>query len=408
MRKVTSLLIPIMMAIFVMAAKPALCAKEAPPILTTVQQKVAAEFDRLDAGLKQAAQMLGTTGLTGDNAGAALTKLCSDFDYAADCASVDLKGKMVAIEPAPFRKFVGTDISGQKQVKRILKTGKPVMSNVFRSVEGFPAVDIEYPVMTPEGQRLGSVSVLFYPEKFLGKIIIPAVQGTPVDIWAMEKGGIILYDIDASQIGMNLFTSQLYHPYPSLISAGRSIAGTPEGKGAYTFLSSSSTKVVKKNTFWQSVSMYGAEWRLVAIHEENGEEQKKTGIVVPAVTAEQKLDSLAAGNAIITALTAGDKTGGMKLFKEFYDDTPGIYSVQWVDEKGINRFGYPRENSLTDYDFNASQSADEENILKILAERKPVSTEKPLLEGRTGIFTFRPVFKQDQYLGMVYFIRLKD
>ncbi len=71
-----------------------------------------------------------------------------------------------------------------------MKTGAPVLSIVFRAVEGFPAVDAEYPVVSPDGQRIGSVSILFHPERLLGSIIAPTVQGMPVDIWVVEKEGV--------------------------------------------------------------------------------------------------------------------------------------------------------------------------------------------------------------------------
>jgi len=408
MRKYFVLLLLIIPALLVIAATPTLCKTEAPQALAAAQEKVAAEFDRLDEGLRQAAKTLGTTGLTGDKARSALTKLCNDFDYAVDCAAVDLQGKMVTIEPAPYRQFEGKNISGQEQIKRILKNGKPVLSDVFRAVEGFPAADAEYPVVTPEGGRLGSVSILFHPEKLLGNIFVPLLRGTPVDICVMEKRGLILYDVDKPQIGLNLFTSKLYQPYTELVSLGRRIAVVPEGSGVYKFRSGSSRHIVKKNGFWRSVSLYGTEWRLVAIHVEQKDHARKTGILVPQATMEQKLESFTKSSSLIKALSSGEKTKAMQLFKEFYDDTPGIYSVQWMDEKGINRFGYPGENSFADYNYNARRAATDQDFLKLLAERKPAIYEKPLFEGRTGIFVFRPVFKQDRYLGMVYCINLKQ
>jgi len=113
MRKIAAMLILILPALLLITAMPALCQAQAPQALAEAQQKMAAEFSRLNAGLTQAAKVLGTTGLTGDQARSTLTKLCNDFDYAVDCATVDLKGKMVTIEPAPFRQFEGKDISSQ-------------------------------------------------------------------------------------------------------------------------------------------------------------------------------------------------------------------------------------------------------------------------------------------------------
>lgn len=395
----------IMFVMPVMTAQPALCKTDAPPVLAQARQQLATEFDRLDAELSKTAKRLGAAGLTGYEARSILAKFCADLDYAVDCAAIDLQGKMVTIEPAPYRQFEGKDISDQKQVKEILRNGKPVMSGVFRAVEGFPAVDAEYPVVSPGGQRLGSVSILFQPQKLLGKILIPLLAGIPVDIWVMEKEGLILYDADPPQIGLNLFTSHLYQPYPGLIRLGRLIAAAPEGKGVYEFRSGSSPAVVKKKAFWQSAALYGTEWRLVAIHIER-ESPAKTP--VPAATMEQKLESLAASAVLVNTVSAGEEKKLMQLFQEFYGEMPGIYSVQWVDAKGVNRSGFPRENSLNNYDFNSRRSAKDQNVLNILEARRPAIMEVPLLEGRTGLCTFRPVFNKERYLGMIYYIRLKQ
>lgn len=372
-------------------------------MLMDARQNVAAELDRMDASLKQTARVLGTTGLTGDAARESLNKLCANFDYAVDCAAVDMSGKMVTIEPAPFSSFEGKDISDQQQVRRIIKTGKPVLSNVFRAVEGFPAVDVEYPVVTPSGKRIGSLSILIHPEKLIGNVLVPLIAGTPLDVWVMEKSGRILYDRDEMQIGLNLFTASLYKPYKGLLHVGRRIAANREGSGVYKFRSDTSPEILQKTAFWKSVSLYGTEWRLVAIHVE---QKGPTGILVPAKTMKQRLEALASSRVLIQALSARDKIKGMQLLKEFYENTPGIYAVQWVDEKGINRFGYPPTNSLIDYDFNALRSEEDQNMLKMIDARKPAAREGLLMEGRTGIFIFEPVFDQERYLGMVYYIRL--
>jgi hypothetical protein len=397
------------LAILLAPAAPAFCGgSETPILLTVAQQKATAEFARLDAGLKRAAQALGATGLTGDKARPILAELCGGFSYAADCAAVDVDGRMATIEPAPFRHHEGKNIGNQEQVMRIMGTRRPVLSDVFRAVEGFEAADAEYPVTTPDGKFIGAVSLLFKPEKFLGEIIAPLVKGTPVDIWAMEKGGLILYDIDTSQIGLNLFSAPLYQPYPELLSLGRRIAASPEGNGAYRFTRGPAKKVVKKNAFWQSVSLYGAEWRLVAVHVERESSGKKAaGRAVTAPTPEQRLKAFVERRSLAEALADGGKTRGMKLFREFYEATPGIYSVQWVDEKGINRFGYPEGNSLIDYDYHSNRAPSDQDMLRMVAERKPGLFEAPLIEGKSGTFTLRPVSWHGRYLGMVYIIRLK-
>lgn len=252
-------------------AAPVVASAAAPAFLDRAAQALEGEFQRLDAGLQRAAQALGRAGLTGEKARAALAELCGGFDDAVDCAAVDPAGRMVTIEPAAYRPHEGADIGAQEQVRRLRETGKPVLSRVFTAVEGFPAVDAEYPVVTPEGRFLGSVSLLFRPERLLGRVVVPLVEGAAPEkggraIWAMEENGHILYDVDTAQVGLNLFTSPLYRPYPGLVELGRRIARLPAGEGAYAFLRESrGREAVTKRAFWQSVSLYGTSWRLVAV-----------------------------------------------------------------------------------------------------------------------------------------------
>jgi len=145
-------------------------AADQPVMLTTAQQQVTAAFDRLDSGLKKAAGKLGTTGLTGEGARQVLSEVCKQFSYAVDCATVDTKGRLTTIEPARYRRFEGTDISAQEQVKQMLELHKPVLSQVFRSVEGYDAVDVEYPVFSADGRFIGALSVMFKPERFLSLV----------------------------------------------------------------------------------------------------------------------------------------------------------------------------------------------------------------------------------------------
>ena len=150
------------------------------PILTEIHQKINAEFSRLDSGLKDTALKLGAQGLTGDSARSSLSELCGKFTFAVDCSAVDPKGIMVTMEPAPYRHFEGTDISAQEQVRGVIAEHKPVMSSVFKAIEGFDAVDVEYPVFNSQREYMGSVSLFFKPETFFAEILPPLIKGIPV------------------------------------------------------------------------------------------------------------------------------------------------------------------------------------------------------------------------------------
>lgn len=240
-------------------------AAEPPPQLAEAGRQVAAEFARLDAALQRAAGRLSALGLTGPEARAVLAGLCAERPYAIDCAALDAKGVMVTVVPDAYRAFEGTDLHDQKQVQRLQQTGRPVLSTVFRSVEGTEAADVQYPVKAADGRLLGAVSLLFRPERLLQGVIVPLTAGTPLAIWAMDGDGRILYEADPGQVGLNLFTAELYRPYGELVALGRRIVAEPTGNGVYHFVQAPTTRVVKKEAAWQTVELYDGKWRLVAI-----------------------------------------------------------------------------------------------------------------------------------------------
>ena len=398
-------LISVMLFLCFVSVSPTAAASDDPPVLTEVQQKIRAEFSRIDAAMQDAAGKLGASGLTGDAARASLAELCGKFAFAIDCTAVDTKGMMVTIEPSSYSQFEGTDISAQKQVKAIIKKHKPVMSSVFKAVEGFPAVDVEYPVFSLQGKYIGSVSLFFKPETLFAQLLPPLLKGFPVDIWAMEKGGRIIYDVDVSEIGQNLFTAPAYQPFTELLKIGRRIAAKPEGRGSYQYKIHGENIVGEKNAYWKSVALYGTEWRIVGVHVRKEASGKKSNQDSVSANPEEMLAALATDGKLIRALSHEDKKKTMKHFKAFYHATPGIYAIEWIDKNGVNRFGYPTGSSLVDYDYHQLRETGDQEILDLLTSRKKGKMELPLTEGGIGVFNFVPVLDGENYLGLIYIIR---
>src|SRR5262249_19281322 len=226
----------------------------------------ATALHKLDTDLAQAATQLAAVGLTDSAAHQILLKLCADNPAVVDCATVDLAGRMVALEPAAFKQFEGVDISQQEQVRRLHRTKKPVLSNAIRAVEGFDAVDLERPIVSPQGKLRGSVSLLIKPEALLSAIIAPAVQGFPVEVWVIQRDGRILYNPDPELIGRNVFHDPACGPSPPFHSLARKIAATKAGSGIYDCRLQGHQAAVKKQAFWTTVGLHRTAWRLLVTH----------------------------------------------------------------------------------------------------------------------------------------------
>jgi hypothetical protein len=156
---------------------------------------------------------------------------------------------------------------------KMFKTQKPVMSGSFRSVEGPDAVVIHHPVFSPDRRFKGSVSALFAPEYLLGSIIGPVASNLPVDIFLMQTDGLMIYDVDPKQIGLNVFQDPLYRPFPELLALARKVASANEGTGVYRFYRKDSETPVTKVAYWRTAALHGAMWRLVITCAEDSMEE---------------------------------------------------------------------------------------------------------------------------------------
>jgi len=236
-----------------------------PPMLVTLHQQLTTALQKLDTDLAQAATQLSAVGLTDSAAHQLLLKLCTDNPAVVDCATVDLAGRMVALEPASFKQFEGADIGQQEQVRRLHRTKKPVLSNAIRAVEGFDAVDLEQPIFSPQGKLRGSVSLLIKPEALLSAIIAPAVQGLPVEAWVIQRDGRILYSPKSEMIGRNILHEPVCGPAPQFHSLTSKITATKSGAGSYDCRPQGLQTAVKKQAFWTTVDLHRTAWRLLVI-----------------------------------------------------------------------------------------------------------------------------------------------
>lgn len=245
-----------------------------------LQRDIQNELDRMDRDLFAAAGELSRTGLDGEEARRILSGLAASYPYVADACTVDKNGNIVAVEPAAYHEFAGSDISGQEQVRRLWETGGPVLSSVFTAVEGFPAVDLERPVFR-QNELIGSVSLLIKPEQFFASFALPELQRQQPEMMVMQKDGYIVYDSDSSQIGRNVFTDPFYQDYTGLPALTRRTVADRAGVGTYTPPGQPSQKQVVKKSVWTTVGLYGTEWRLIINYAADGATQ--SGKTAPAL-----------------------------------------------------------------------------------------------------------------------------
>jgi hypothetical protein len=397
-------------AVGIVTGKPGEPGAELSPILSELRRDITEELIRVDQALAGLAARLSEKGLRAAGTRKMLGDLCRSYPYAVDCAYVDREGRMMLIGPGKYAGFEGSDISAQEQVIRLRESKKPVLSNAFKAVEGFQAVDLEQPVISPHGEFEGSLSMLIRPESLFSHILTPALRGMPVEVFLMQPDGRILYDEDKEEVGRMLFEDPLYKPFPQLLALGTLIAREKTGSGSYDFRQKWSEKLVRKDAHWTTVGLHGTEWRLVVMHVRAGHTSSSDKDLVESevVQYEEALRNLAENAGMKEALVSKDGATIREIFRNFYSEHEGLYSVQWLDADGTNRHGYPEENSMINIDMKSAKTPSAKPMLEALLEKKESAFSCPLFEGKTGAFFMVPVYEGRNYLGMIYTIRLKE
>ena len=248
------------------------------PVLQKAKTDLTATLTAIDKDLTDAAKKLAAIDRKGDEARKILSVVCKDRAYVYDCAVVDMNGKLSLIEPENVRKYEGADISFEAQVKELFKTKSPLVSRVFKTLDGSDYIDFEYPIITDKGEFVGAVSLLVSHDKLLEGIIVPLVKDKPCKIWVMQTDGLCLYDQDPAQVNKNILTDPIFQSFTGLISFAKTVVKEPTGAGSYEFYKKDleDKTVVKKDAVWDTVKMPANEWRIVAVKiEENQPVPKK-------------------------------------------------------------------------------------------------------------------------------------
>jgi len=195
-----------------------------------------------------------------------MTAILEDNPSVVETVYLDTKGIMTYIEPSVYKNYEGSDISSQQHVIDVFKYQKPVFSSGFMAVEDFLAVVSVYPVFNDKNILTGSFILVLRPELMMQKLLKDVNIPQDNELWIMQTDGMIIYDDDPAEIGKMLFTDPAYADFEGLLSLGHKISEKSSGGGEYVFhLRNGSDKVYKSGN-WDTVSLYGREWRVVLVH----------------------------------------------------------------------------------------------------------------------------------------------
>lgn len=229
-----------------------------------IQQAVQSELYNLDLDMAATATALSNTGLSGTKARQILNELYGTYPFVIDCLTADDAGIIVTVAPNAYWRYEGWDISQQPVTVKFNELKRPMLSQMFPAVEGMDAVVVIWPVQSPQGSFIGSLSALFKPASLLAMTAEQRLKGTGIALNVMQLDGLTIYDSEYKDAGKNLLTDPEFQPYTELVALGQRIVAEESGYGNYTFIDRTTGKTVKKEAFWATVGLHGTEWRLVS------------------------------------------------------------------------------------------------------------------------------------------------
>jgi signal transduction histidine kinase len=142
---------------------------------------------------------------------------------------VDEKG--VIRDDFPDSNALGLDISHRKHIAALMREHKPVVSEVFRTIEGIDAVSLHVPVLQGTEFR-GSVEILVDFQSLTKRYLDAIKVGATGYAWVISQAGTILYTPVPGFIGKSILETNKRNPSADALTSAM-LQGR-EGTAEYT------------------------------------------------------------------------------------------------------------------------------------------------------------------------------
>ncbi|MBJ6802157.1 hybrid sensor histidine kinase/response regulator [Geomonas propionica] len=137
----------------------------------------------------------------------------------------------IVLVSIPQREAAGRNISAQKHIQELLRTRKPVVSDVFRAVQGYDAIALHVPVY--DGNRFrGSIAIVINFQNLAKRYLDVIKIGKTGHAWVVSRDGTVLYSPVPGHSGQSIFVNG--KSYPSLLAMAQRMLQGLSGTATYT------------------------------------------------------------------------------------------------------------------------------------------------------------------------------
>jgi signal transduction histidine kinase len=162
----------------------------------------------------------------------------------------------------PYPQAIGTNISPQKHMQVILKDHKPVVSDVFRTVQGFDAVALHVPVFNGTEFK-GTIAVIINFQNLAKSYLEPIRVGRTGYAWVISRDGTELYYPAPGHTGKSVFED--FKEFPAILTMVQDMLRGNQGTTTYTFdkIRGVQVKEVSKQAVYMPIHLGDTFWSIV-------------------------------------------------------------------------------------------------------------------------------------------------
>ena len=173
---------------------------------------------------------------------------------------VDEKGTI--LYTVPYKESIGSNISGQAHMREILENHKPVISDVFKSVQSFDCVALHVPVF--KGAQFKGTLAIVINFQALSKRYLEVIKiGKTGHAWVISRDGTELYSPVPGDIGKSVFEN--YKDFPSILAMTKEMLKGNEGVATYTAYETVGRKTapVLHHAVYMPINLGNTFWSIV-------------------------------------------------------------------------------------------------------------------------------------------------
>ncbi|NOX80717.1 MAG: response regulator [Deltaproteobacteria bacterium] len=174
---------------------------------------------------------------------------------------IDASGKIVYTVPF-VRRAIGRDVSHQAHNRRIMEKHQPLVSEVFRAVQGYRAVAFAMPVFGDHAYR-GSLTILIPFQQIAKKYLADIRLGDSGSAWLLSRQGIELFCLAPGHAGQSVFNT--FASSPTVLAMARKMIKGEQGTTVYTVKQTrgNTTESVTSHAVYLPIKLPGNFWSIV-------------------------------------------------------------------------------------------------------------------------------------------------